>query len=29
MDPVVEDRGSVNLVDFANFSLYWLETNCN
>jgi hypothetical protein len=29
MDPVVEDRGSVNLVDFANFALYWLETNCN
>ena len=29
MDPVVGDRGSVNLVDFANFALYWLETNCN
>ncbi|MHC5164223.1 MAG: hypothetical protein ACYSOI_02485 [Planctomycetota bacterium] len=29
MDPVVEDRGSVDLVDFANFSRYWLETNCN
>jgi len=28
MDPVVEDRGSVNLVDFAIFALYWLETNC-
>ncbi len=28
MDPVVEDRGSVNLTDFANFKRYWLETNC-
>jgi hypothetical protein len=29
MDPVVGDRGSVNLVDFANLARYWLETNCN
>jgi len=28
MDPVVEDRGQVNLVDFAIFALYWLETGC-